>query len=63
MPLCLQAAHNERIKRESKSELINGHILAMPFSDRWGRGGMFCICLWGLCVWKGGSLALLLRSG
>ncbi|GIL90780.1 hypothetical protein Vretifemale_18510, partial [Volvox reticuliferus] len=31
----LQASHNERIRRESRAESANGHILAMSFSDRY----------------------------
>eukprot|EP00775_Hariotina_reticulata_P004277 gene4277-4531_t len=29
----LQASHNERVSREMRGCLINGHILALPFSD------------------------------
>ncbi|GLC45379.1 hypothetical protein PLESTM_001726300, partial [Pleodorina starrii] len=31
----LQASHNERIRRESRSEAVHGHILALSFSDRY----------------------------
>jgi coiled-coil and C2 domain-containing protein 2A len=32
----LQAAHNERVAREMRGCLVNGHILALPFSDAYG---------------------------
>jgi len=30
----LQQSHNERVARETKTALVNGHILAMPYTDR-----------------------------
>ncbi len=35
LPLPPQASHNMRIKREAKAEAAHGHILALPFSDRY----------------------------
>ena len=32
-----QTQHNERVRKESKADMVNGHILALPFSDRCGR--------------------------
>lgn len=29
----LQVSHNDRVNREMRGCLINGHILALPFSD------------------------------
>ncbi|KAG2484062.1 hypothetical protein HYH03_017082 [Edaphochlamys debaryana] len=31
----LQAMHNERIRKESRAEAAHGHVLALPFSDRY----------------------------
>lgn len=30
----LQQSHNDRVFRETKTSLVNGHILALPYSDR-----------------------------
>lgn len=30
-----QASHNERVAKEARADWINGHILALPFSDKY----------------------------
>lgn len=32
---CVQMSHNDRVSREMRGCLINGHILAVPFSDNY----------------------------
>lgn len=32
-PACMQASHNERVAREMRGCLVNGAVLALPFSD------------------------------
>ena len=32
----LQTKHNEEVRKQSRSDQINGHIIALPFSDRYG---------------------------
>lgn len=36
--LSLQLSHNDRVSREMRGCLINGHILAVPFSDNYAEG-------------------------
>ncbi|GAX76484.1 hypothetical protein CEUSTIGMA_g3929.t1 [Chlamydomonas eustigma] len=38
----LQEKHNEEIIKQSKADLINGHILALPFSDRYVFYSLIC---------------------
>ena len=36
-----QADHNQRVKDDARADSVNGHILALPFSDRcawWDAG-------------------------
>ena len=35
VPMHLQAKHNEAIRATSRADMVNGHILALPFSDRY----------------------------
>lgn len=72
-PGSLQASHNMRIKREAKAEAAHGHILALPFSDRYleavndavlntGEGGGLGEGKWGSWLGVGCSGARAFRS-
>jgi coiled-coil and C2 domain-containing protein 2A len=39
LPFTPQVAHNERVAREMRGCAVNGHVLALPFSDGW-RGAV-----------------------